>query len=138
MKRKIVVLFLFSLALLGCKKESATQRPEFIGFWRSTFMQDFVYTIKIDENGNGDYTEYNLEGGELHIKGDARVTDEKLKIGKYHHFTITEYPHQIDTTGSTIFTEISKDGDVKKANWKMTLKGPNFYMGDGTYYKADY
>jgi len=138
MNRKIILLFLFSLALFGCKKESATQRPEFIGFWFNDYSQDFKFSIDIDENGYGVYYEKNMEGGGTSIKGDARVTDKKLKIGSLHHFTITEYPHQIDTTGSDIWTVTAGWSTRKKANWKMTLKGPNFYLGDGTYYKADY
>ncbi len=124
-------------ALFGCKKESATQRPEFIGYWRNPFSYDFVFTIYIYQNGYGDYTELNKEGDRLHIKGDARVTDEKLKIGCLHHFRIIEYPHKIDTTDSDIFTT-TYEGLRKKANWKMILEAPHFYAGSSTYYKADY
>ncbi len=140
MNRKIIILFLFGFALLGCKKESVTQRPEFIGFWTCVHNEDFSYDISINQNGNGIYQEHNKEGGGggASIIGDARADDKKLKIGSLHHFTITEYPHQIDTTGSNIWTPVKGSSWLKKANWKMTLKGPNFYMGDGAYYKADY
>ncbi len=138
MKRLIIILFCF--ALLGCKKESVTQRPEFIGYWYCDFNQDFKYSISIDEDGNAVYQEHNMEGGGdgASIQGKARADDKKLKIGSLHHFTITEYPQQIDTTGSVIWTLTKNGSTAKKANWKMTLKGPNFYLGDGTYYKADY
>jgi hypothetical protein len=137
MNKKIIILFILTLGLLSCKKDSVTVRTEFIGFWSCYNYEDQFYHINIGSDGYGVYSEYN-EGKHLTIEGDARANDKKLKIGSSHHFTITEYPHRIDTSGSDIWVPDESLTKGKKANWKMTLKGPNFYLGDGVYYKADY
>jgi hypothetical protein len=134
MMKKIIFLSFLTLGLIACKKDSVTVRPEFIGFWFCDGNSDNPYYIKIGLDGSGFYQEMHGPS----IEGDARANDKKLKIGSLHHFTITEYPHKIDTSGSEIMTPTDEHFGLKKANWKMVLKGPNFYLGDGTYYKADY
>lgn len=78
-----------------------------------------------------------MDGGDVTtIKGVTRANDKHFKIGRIYSFKIVDYPHMIDT--STEIHPIYENSISKKANWKMSLKGPIFHGGDGVYYKADY
>ncbi len=115
-------------------------RPEFVGNWMCFDNTDFIYVITIDKNSNAIYEEIEYGGGDkAKIKGKARANNNKLKIGRFTDFKIIDYPHKIDTATSNIIVDEGHwMGKSMKANWAMKLKGHSLYMGDGTYYKADY
>jgi len=136
-----IFFILLCLSLFSCKKKvDENNRPEFVGHWYCPYgdsgsgTEDFSYDITVDDNSNAIYTSHTtLGGGDVStIHGTARANDRHFKIGRIYSFKVIEYPHKIDTTSSIFIV------DGKKANWKMTLKGPIFHDGDGSYYKADY
>jgi len=135
-----IFFILLCLSLCSCKKKVDEEyRPEFIGYWFCVDDHSYdVFTIDIDSNSYAVYKEFNSGGGSgASIKGTVRANNNHLKIGRFSSFKIERYPQKIDTSLST-FTIPYADGTHKKADWKMTLKGPLLYMGSGTYYKADY
>jgi hypothetical protein len=130
------LLVLLCLSLFSCKKKiDENYRPEFIGYWfcpPGTFSE-YAYDINIDKNSNGVYQMF--QGWQVinTIRGIARASNKKLKIGMFHSFDITEYPNKIDTASSKVYIPIRPGlfSDTIKANWRMGL-------ADVYYYKADY
>jgi hypothetical protein len=147
MKTKIirlsVTVILLCLSMTSCKKKiDENYRPEFIGGWYCDWQPggtNFnMFSIIVDSNSNAVYQEYG-DGKGASISGIARANDNHFKIGRLHHFDIRVYPHQIDTAGNTApWVPDTHTGQMEKPNWSMTLTAPNFYLGSGTYYKADY
>ena len=141
---KTITLILCSSLLFACKKRVEKERPEFIGLWLTDRQpsDSYWFEIDIDENSNGLYTEHTavLGGEDVHISGTVRANNKHLKIGRLNSFKILEYPHKIDTANSNVLVPYPDYGSLtyKKANWIMKLDGPMFYIGTGTYYKAEY
>jgi hypothetical protein len=136
---KPILFFFIAISIISCKKTvDDSNRPEFIGHWYCAGSIDYSYSIRIESNSNAFYSENSmgLSGGGS-FDGKARIGNDKLKIGRFHHFDIVEYPHKIDTSIEH-FLMTDSDGQRKLANWKMTLRGPKLYMGSGDYYKIDY
>jgi len=140
---KKIFLILLCLCLFSCKKKTEEDyRPEFIGYWYCPppYSDAFSFSITIDNNSFAVYRGYEngQEGSSIH--GIARANDKHFKIGRIYSFKIIEYPHKIDTASSNVYAPIGPPPWLtsKKANWKMTLKGPILHAGDGSYYKADY
>jgi len=137
----IKLLFIsLGFCLFSCKKKvDENYRPEFVGFWYLSDDPYFYFSIKIGKDGYGVYQEiqYGLDTS-ASIKGYTKANDQKLKIGNLYHFTIIEYPHQIDTAISDTWIPNESFEHGVKANWKMVLKGPHSYRGSGTYYKSHY
>jgi len=145
MKASFIIICFSILVFISCKKKvEEDYRPEFIGYWYCgpyPFTDDNWYDITIDKDSHALYIEhsYDDEEGVRKISGKARATNDKLKIGRFATFIISEYPHKIDTTTSPTVPISEFSSIEKKANWKMTIKssalGP---FCDGDYYKADY
>jgi hypothetical protein len=136
-----IFLLLICLSLFSCKKKiEDNYRPEFIGDWYCPAYNIYVCRITVDNNSNAVYHERPYGGsGESTFKGKARANDKHFKIGRFHSFKIIDYPHKIDTAlNNTLWVPDTHTGHPKRPNWVMTLDGPLFYMGSGTYYKADY
>jgi hypothetical protein len=154
MKTKIIKLSLSAILLCLCmtsckKKVDEDYRPEFIGYWYCApypFTDDNSYIIYIDKNSDAIYQEFSYNNPPPYasdairtIKGKARATGKKLKIGRLATFMLTEYPHKIDTAKSGSVPIDNTWSIYKKANWEMTIKSSSWGpFCDGVYYKAYY
>jgi hypothetical protein len=154
MKTKIIKLsvtvILLCLCMTSCKKKvDEDYRPEFVGEWfcpnnnYGSGTEDMLYYMTVDNNSNAVYDEYHVtNGNNSKYSGKARANNHHFKVGRFISFKIEEYPHKIDTATSTIMVPVPVttfgSGNIKKANWKMTLGSTLFFSGKGTYYKADY
>ncbi|MFH2140833.1 MAG: hypothetical protein ABIJ97_00320 [Bacteroidota bacterium] len=121
---KNIGVFFFLLCILSCKKQVENERPEFIGTWEWN-CSDFYIDIIISEDSHAIYEETSYSGGTTKVKGLARATDDKLKIGRFYHFNIIEYPHKVDTPNL-----------LNRIYWQMTLSEikPGLYLsGDKTF-----
>ncbi|MGD0711326.1 MAG: hypothetical protein ABR968_09110 [Bacteroidales bacterium] len=133
-----IFLLLICLSLFSCKKKIEDDyRPEFIGKWYCPSGPNTNYSgpniITVDNNSNAVYYE---NSSSLSFKGKARANSKHFKIGRFESFKIIDYPHKIDTASSNVY--VIPQLSSKKPNWVMTLDSPLFYLGGGTYYKADY
>jgi hypothetical protein len=87
----ILILFCFSIAFCGCKKEDVLEvYPEMEGYWVTAAYGPGGTVIDITEGKNSNYNRY--EGSEIHAKGKATIKGNSLKIGK-EEFIIREFPH---------------------------------------------
>ena len=130
------LLFLISLIILfvSCKKKVEEINPQLIGKWER-LGQTIHYTLDINNNSYATYYEKNNSDDTYRkkFKGIARANDNVIKVKGIYKFEIINPPEKIDTSIEKI--NISLNGDTIIANWRITLKGPKLYAGDGTYYR---
>jgi hypothetical protein len=131
------IFVLIILFFISCKKEVADGKTEFIGHWYAHVEGGDYVTLDISEDSKAGYT-IHWHGTDNHHDGKVYANDEHLKIGSFINFKVINYPHLIDSIAEPYI--IPSDNSNKKANWKMTLKGPNpsflFVHGTWDYYKA--
>lgn len=146
-KTLVLITFFLSVLLFSCKKVEKAN-PNFIGIWYcDERLPDYRVYLEIKHDGNAIYSEMNYGGTVKNVKGRVRITSNKLYLGNFHHMSIFETPHLIDTSGYTIIMngyDLYKHMLKEKANWRMKLSkmepiDPSHYGGNTmVFYKADY
>jgi hypothetical protein len=94
--KTILILFCFSIAFCGCKKDAVEIHPDLLGIWNSDSGNKLI--IKSDEKSSytiGIYPNAKTE------QGKAKIKNDRLKVG-HAELHITSYP-AYDSDGNYYF-----------------------------------